>query len=109
MYKMFQEEAASQSLELWKPDERTATQKGFESMNQDTANELNGRFTAMQALMDSVANSSKMLVANSATALRHLAGIESNTARLERIELDMGAVKAGIDSINTKGITIKQA
>lgn len=109
MYKMFQDEAAEQGLELWKSDSRAATQKGFESMNQDTGAELSGKFTAMQALMQSVADSGKLLVANSATALRHLAGIESNTARLERIELDMGAVKAGIDSINTKGITIKQA
>jgi hypothetical protein len=109
MYKMFQEEAASQSLELWKPDERTATQKGFESMNQDTGDELNGRFTAMQELMRSVAESAKILIANSATALRHLAGIEGNTARLERIELDMGDVRSILSDINLKGILIKAA
>ena len=78
-------------------------------MSQDTADELNARFTAMQALMYGINESVKTLIENSATSLRYLAGIESNTARLERIELDMGSVKAGIDTINAKGIILKSA
>jgi tape measure domain-containing protein len=103
---------------------REASQKGFASMSQDSANELNGRFTVIQGhtyqmneslkLMSplieyaaSISSNMAILKVDSAAALRHLSGIETNTARLQAIESDMRAVKTGIDDINLKGIKIK--
>lgn len=103
---------------------RQASQKGLASMSQDTGNELNGRFTVIQSHTYQMAESLKLMsplteaassissnmavmVQNNAAALRHLSGIETNTARLQAIESDMRAVKTGIDDINLKGIKIK--
>lgn len=41
-------------------------------------------------------------------AVSHLSKIERNTDRLEAIELSMGQIKNGIDTLNTKGITLKR-
>lgn len=108
---------------------REASSKGFASMSQDSADELNGRFTAIQVHTFEINESLKNLVpyskitsettleirnsmeslrTNSAAILVHLAGIERNTGRLESIENDMKAVKDGINDINLKGITIKK-
>ena len=87
---------------------RTASSKGFTTMSQDSADELNGRFTAMQGHTFSINEGVKILTANSAGILKHLAGIESNTGRLEAIENGIGAIKGGIDDINLKGITLRK-
>ena len=87
---------------------RTAATKGLASMSQDTANELNGRFTAIQGHTFSINEGMKILQSNSEKALQHLAGIETNTSRLETIEVTLSAVKSGIDDINLKGITLKK-
>lgn len=87
---------------------RTASSKGFTAMSQDSADELNGRFTAMQGHTFSINEGVKILTANSAGILKHLAGIESNTGRLEAIENGIGAIKGGIDDINLKGITLRK-
>jgi tape measure domain-containing protein len=92
-------------------DEREASSKGFESMSQDTANELNGRFTALQALTSEINSSVKSLVTNSAVALKHLAGIESNTESLTRlavIEGDIHSIKTGINDKNLKGLILRK-
>lgn len=110
---------------------RQASQKGFASISQDSANELNGRFTVIQSHTYQMNESLKLmsplteyaaamkdslviLRQDSAAALRHLSNIDSNTARLQTIESDMSAVKTsihavktGIDDINLKGIKIK--
>ena len=80
---------------------RTATTKGIASLSQDTGNELNGRFTAIQGHTFSINEGMKILQSNSQQALQHLAGIETNTARLE-------AIQNGIDTINLKGIILKK-
>jgi hypothetical protein len=53
----------------------------------------------------------KLLVANSARILDHLAGIEDNTkhlSKLESIEGDMQAVKNTVNDIALKGIKLKK-
>ena len=77
-------------------------------MSQDTGNDLDGRFTAIQGHTFNIAEGMNILKANSSQMLQHLAGIETNTKRLEAIENSIGSVKAGIDTINLKGITLKQ-
>ena len=101
-----QEALSKHGFDLFK-NTRSAASKGFQSMSQDTANELNGRFTAIQAHTYGISESVKVLQSNSTQALKHLAGIESNTARLSVIERLIGLLKSGIDDINTKGIFIK--
>jgi tape measure domain-containing protein len=111
---------------------REASSKGFASMSQDSADELNGRFTAVQAHTFELNENLKPIVSfskqayeasleirsamdslktNSSEILIRLTGIEANTkhcSRLESIENDMKAVKDGINDINLKGITIKK-
>ena len=89
--------------------ERTAAAKGFGAMTQDSAEELNGRFTALQALTSEINNNVKILAANSGAMLAHLADINGSTRRLAVIEADMGAVKASLGNMETKGITISAA
>jgi tape measure domain-containing protein len=92
-------------------DRKASESKGFGSMSQDSADELNGRFATLQAHTFAISDSIKILQANSAIQLKHLAGIETNTAslvRLEKIEKDMSSVKSGLDQINDKGITIRR-
>lgn len=120
--------AAEKGFNLWeainKDEERKASSKGITSLSQDTGNEMNGRLTAVQGHTFQIAEGVKLLTplaaytmdikssilmvqAHSAQALIHLAGIETNTGRLESIEKDMRAVKTGIDDINLKGIKLK--
>jgi tape measure domain-containing protein len=89
---------------------RSASQKGFASMNQDSADELNGRFTAIQALAYNINENTRILVTNSGMILQHLSGIRDNTEfcrRLDGMDADLRAVKLGIDTINTKGVLIR--
>jgi tape measure domain-containing protein len=90
---------------------REASSKGFGAMTQDSADELNGRFTALQALVAAINADVKSLVNNSAVALKHLAGIESNTqslSRLAAIETDIGSIKSGINDMNLKGLILRK-
>lgn len=56
-----------------------------------------------------ISDNIKLLTQNSSAMLKHLAGIETNTAhckRLENIEASMKSVKSGIEDINSQGIKI---
>jgi tape measure domain-containing protein len=90
---------------------RDASSKGFASMSQDSADELNGRFTAIQANTYAIIESMKILIANSGRILQHLAGIENNTEsckRLDGMDADLRAIKDSLHTIELKGITIKK-
>jgi tape measure domain-containing protein len=89
---------------------REASEKGVASASQDSVDELNGRMTAVQALVYSITEYMKLLIANNSQILQHLAGIESNTkslTRLEKIETDIQSMKNLIGDIAIKGIKIK--
>lgn len=113
-------------------DEREASKKGFASMSQDSADELNGRFTVIQAHTFSINEGVKHLQSNSDKIIEklayltnmdknmsdmvrgydvivaHLSNIEGYTANLVDIRQFMYAMKLGIDTLNTKGITLKR-
>lgn len=113
-------------------DEREASKKGFASMSQDSADELNGRFTVIQAHTFSINEGVKHLQSNSDKIIEKLAyltnmdknmsdmvrgydvivaylsNIEGYTANLVDIRQFMYAMKLGIDTLNTKGITLKR-
>lgn len=98
-----------------KEDPRKAVEKGFASMTQDQASDLGSRFTLMTELqrqglemVKDVNLSMKMLQSNSAKQLRYLAGIETNTARLQKIESDISSMKSGIEHISDNGIKLNR-
>lgn len=99
--------ASKAGFDLWNETTREATTKGFASMNQDSADEMNGRFTVIQGHTFKITEGMDILKANSTQALKHLAGIETNTARLEAVESGINAVKLGIDTINMKGVKLQ--
>ena len=50
LYEAYQQAAKEQGFDIFKPEsspQQSASGKGFETMSQDTADELNGRFTAL--------------------------------------------------------------
>lgn len=90
---------------------REASEKGIASASQESVDELNGRATAMQGHTYSIMESAKLLVANCSLILMHLAGIETNTkqlARLEHIESDIASVKSTVSDIALKGLKMKK-
>jgi len=129
----WKKKAEEKGFNLWEENsQREATAKGFASMSQDSANELNGRFTAVQAhtfemnenlkalvaykveanaIVLDIKNGMYLLTANSERVLNHLAGIESNTKYCENlidINKNIAYVKTGIDDINLKGLRLRQ-
>lgn len=99
-------------------EQRKATEKGFARMSQDSADELNGQFRLQTQLSAEIRNAAlqtanfiremhQSMQSNAAQQLRHLAGIETNTYKLHKIETDIANMKAGISEITTKGIKIR--
>ena len=113
-------------------DEREASKKGFASMSQDSADKLDGSFAVMTShtysineevksinsgtekiaeklsyLINMDKNMSEMRRCNY-TIVSHLSDISNYTSNLVEIREFMYAVKLGIDTLNTKGITLKR-
>lgn len=88
-------------------DDRTSASKGIAQASQDSVAELNGRATAIQGHTFSISQDMKTLVSTSAMMLERLAGIESNTARLESIEDNIARVRSDINDINLRGIKLR--
>ena len=99
-------------------ERRKATEKGFARMSQDSADELNGQFRLQTQISAEIKNAAlqtanylkemhQYMQNNAAQQLRHLAGIEANTYKLNKMETDLAGVKRGIDELTTKGIKLK--
>ena len=99
-------------------EQRKATEKGFARMSQDSADELNGQFRLQTQLSAEIKNVAlqtanfiremhQSMQINAAQQLRHLAGIEANTYKLNKMETDLAGVKRGIDELTTKGIKMR--
>ena len=99
-------------------EQRQAVEKGFARMSQDSADELNGQFRLQTQLSSEIKNAAlqtanfiremhESMQSNAAQQLRHLAGIEANTYKLNKMETDLAGVKRGIDELTTKGIKLK--
>lgn len=95
-------------------DPRKAVQKGFASITQDQASGLDSKFTLSTELQrqgldlaKDLGSSVKILQNNSAKQLRHLAGIEVNTATLHQMKADIGSMKSELQDINDNGIKLK--
>ena len=99
-------------------EQRKATEKGFARMSQDSADELNGQFRLQTQLNAEIKNAAlqtanylkemhQYMQNNAAQQLRHLAGIEANTYKLNKMETDLASLKRGMDDITTRGIKIR--
>ncbi|MCA0363614.1 MAG: tape measure protein [Bacteroidetes bacterium] len=106
-----QNAAKNSGFNLWQPDttagNTSTAKKGIAQASQDSVDELNGRFTAVQGHTFSIAESMKTANEISRSQLTALNRIDVNTARLEAVERSLGSIKAGIDDITTKGIKLK--
>lgn len=91
--------------------ERSGASKGIQSMSQETADELNGRFTAIQGHTFQINEAVKQMASQMSQMLVLLTGIENNTEyckHLESINAYIKELKQEFDLMNTKGIKIKQ-
>ena len=86
---------------------RSSVSGGINSITQDTAEEMNGRFTQIQSHTFSINNQVKEMRSLSAAQLEILQGIKGDTARLEVIEENMVALKRTVSDMQTYGIRIK--
>lgn len=73
--------------------DRAGLSKGIEGMSQDTATELNGRFTAIQAQTAMIGEDVGFLRTNSSQQLVYLSRIQSNTASLIDIKNDIQYIR----------------
>lgn len=67
LYEEFQKKAAEKGFNIFEADESSSqdsSQKGFAAMSQDTGDELNGRFTALQISNDEIRNSMIFILAS---------------------------------------------
>lgn len=114
---------------------REASQKGIATASQDSVDENNGRLAVMQEHTYSINENVNRMAAGIDTivshtvnlscltnidktmqsilsmrdaSLTHLSNIDNHTARLEAVEASLASIKIGIDTLNTKGITLKR-
>ena len=126
-------DAMSEMYDWGKDDnEREASKKGFASMSQDSADKLDGSFAVMISHTYSINEGVKLIqsgtdkiveklaylsnldknigeiMKHSNLVITYLSDISSHTARLETIEKAIESIRLGIDTLNTKGITLKR-
>ena len=116
-FKTFQDELQKNGLYSATSD-RKSVEKGFARMSQDSADELNGQFRLQTQLSAEIKNTAiqtanfikemhQSMQVSSAKQLQHLAGIETNTYKLHKIEMDIASVKTILGNIDTKGIKMR--
>lgn len=99
-------------------EQRKGTEKGYMRMSQDTGDELLGQDRLQTQLSAEIKNTAlqtanfikemhQSMQVSSAKQLQHLAGIETNTYKLHKIETDIAGMKRGIDELTTKGIKMR--
>lgn len=84
--------------------ERSAEAKGTTQASQDSVDEMNGRLTVIQSHTFSLVEGQKRLIADSTQVLKHLAGIEVNTAELKQMRQDISLMRSDISDMATRGI-----
>lgn len=84
--------------------ERSAEAKGITQASQDSVDEMNGRLTVIQSHTFSLVEGQKRLIVDSTQVLKHLAGIEVNTAELKQMRQDISLMRSDISDMATRGI-----
>ncbi|GEM_PF-4545219 len=115
--KEFEKYAEKKEEEEEEPEERQGARKGFATASQDSINELNGRFTALQQTASDIKIDTgeimfgvKRLTDISAKSLVHLSSIDrkvTNLEALQNIKKGIDKINSGIDDMNLKGVRIR--
>ena len=74
-------------------DTQTASSNGFQTMSQDTGNELNGRFAAIQEYTAAMAGDMAELKGLSLISIDYLASIEKHTQELPQMNERLGKIE----------------
>lgn len=93
-------------------DGRTGTTKGIQSITQDTATAIEGRLTALLIYQDAIKLSVGGINQTLVVGVAILTEIRDNTAycrRLEQIESGIGSMKRELETINSRGVTLRTA
>jgi hypothetical protein len=111
LFKKYQDIAKEKGFDIFGSDNtRTGSQKGIAQASQDSVDELNGRFTAVQghtSVLPEMNASLKLGLTIWSGQLRHLQNIDSNTSKLISIESDMRSVKNTLSDIENKGLKLR--
>jgi hypothetical protein len=89
---------------------RQGSSRGIQSMTQDTAEDINGRLTAILVYLDAAQLTVGGINRGLASGVSLLTEIRDNTAhcrRLERIDESILTLKNTVETINSRGVTIK--
>lgn len=108
-------EAEKRGIDLSAGTERSAATTGFASMSQDSADELNGRFTAIQGYVyeinvavTTLQSQNARMVENASLILLEVMGIHNDTTsmngRLENIESGVSSLRGAVDMIVREGV-----
>ena len=118
----FYDQAKASGFDVSDDSERGTTSGGITSMSQESADELNGRFTAIQGHtyqinenVELLKEQHLMLVSNTGAILSHVMGIHSDTSDIRAVQQEMrdtlaevrSIAKSTSDDILLKGIKIK--
>ncbi|MCM1168894.1 MAG: hypothetical protein NC324_03050 [Bacteroides sp.] len=89
---------------------REAAEKGIQSITQDTADEMNGRITAIQSHTYTINENTKLLVANTSQILVAVVQIQENTELIYRFlsgtESELRELKTTVNSMNVRGLKL---
>ena len=90
---------------------REASEKGIASISQDSADEMNGRLTAIQSHTYMINENVKMIVNISNSILISVINIQENTERIYTFLTGMASetrqLRASVESIQTRGIELR--
>lgn len=87
--------------------QRKGISKGIAQASQESVDAFGGTATTISGHTFSIVNDFKVLINVSNSMLKHLANIDTNTARLQNIEKGIDSVKSDINDITVKGIKIQ--
>lgn len=114
LLKKYKEMAAEKGIDIFQPDEeeRKASSKTGITASQDSIDDMSGRITTIQGHTYTMNENIKVLVAVSSQALEKLTSIDRNTKELcnktDKVIEQNDSIKKGVESINTRGVTIKK-
>ena len=88
-------------------DTRSATAKGIATASQESMDENNARLTTIQGHTYLLMTGMQELNRTAASALEHLAGIESNTERLIAMDTNIQRLRTSISNMETQGLRLR--
>lgn len=88
--------------------QRQAAQKGIAAASQDSIDELNGRFTAIQGHTYQINEKVKIILGYAGQQVSILSQIEENTRSLREIKTNIGRMQSDVGSMSLRGVPIQK-